>query len=98
METEEDIKKIIIDILKSSQTTNEDKEFSGSLLYLENASRYNHTSMVRQKTERYKKYFNEALALDFDVVLSIIKDNRYLFEAFCISNSDIIISKLKGEQ
>lgn len=98
METEEDIKKIIIDILKSSQTITKNKEYTGSLLLGSHVSRYNYLNYVLSRKEEFKKYFEDALSIDFDFILSIIKDHDQLFECFCISNSDIIISKLRGDR
>jgi capsule polysaccharide export protein KpsE/RkpR len=97
METEEDIKKIIVDILKSSQTLCRDREYTGSLLLGTDISRYNYINHVKENEEKYKRYFNDALSIDFDFILSIIKSHNQLFQSFCMANSDIIISNLKGE-
>lgn len=97
METEEDIKKIAMDILRSSQTLNTDKDFAASLLVGQVWSRYNFMNEVIQNKEKYKKHFNDTLNMDFDLILSMIKSHDILFQMFCIANSDIIISNLKGE-
>ena len=54
METEEDIKKIIIDILKSSQTLNTEKDFAASLLVGQVWSRYNFLNEVIENKENIK--------------------------------------------
>lgn len=98
MKNEEDIKKILIEMLKSSEKIFKSKAEASWLLKKGFSGGYHYQSELRKHKSEYKKYFDELLKIDFNLIQEFIESDDDLMRAICFVNSDIIFSELKGDK